>query len=104
MSPQEVCSNATLQAMARLLPTTVEAFRSLPGMTAEQADKFYSKFSPILASLKAAGTVSGCSASVAKSASTRRPAVVRKTGPSSSGTRRKSAASSSSSLVRSMPL
>jgi hypothetical protein len=52
LSPQTVCSDKALEQMARLLPTTIEGFASIPGITKLQVETFYTNFYPTLVDLK----------------------------------------------------
>lgn len=48
----DVCSNITLEAMARILPTDLETFSKLSGISQIQVDNFYMFFRPELVKLK----------------------------------------------------
>lgn len=60
-SVSDVCSNASLTAMARDLPTDIESFEKLPGLSPHQVENFYVHFRPELVKLKSQQSNSGLS-------------------------------------------
>lgn len=64
----DVCSNAALKEMAKILPTDIESFSKIPTVTPLQVENFYMYFRPELVKLKNQKSMIG-SASVVTSSS-----------------------------------